>query len=98
MIDRVDLLIAVIGIAGSVVGSSTALWMALSKKADKEGLARLESRFATDLGGVRIDLTQGERRLEAEIARVESKLEAHLARVETKLDGLILRLVPEGRS
>jgi hypothetical protein len=69
MIDRVDLLIAVIGIVVSVLGSSTAMWVALSKKADKEDLARLESR-----------------------------LETHLARVETKLDGLIIRLVPEGRS
>jgi hypothetical protein len=69
MIDRVDLLVAVIGIVVSVVGSSTALWMALSKKPDKEDLTRLESRFETDL-----------------------------TRVEAKLDGLIIRLVPEGRS
>ena len=69
MVDRVDLLIAVIGIVVSVVGSSTALWIALSKKLDKEDLARLESRFETNL-----------------------------ARIETKLDGLIIRLVPEGRS
>jgi hypothetical protein len=45
MVDRVDLLIAVIGIVVSVVGSSTALWIALSKKVDKEDLARLESRL-----------------------------------------------------
>jgi hypothetical protein len=45
MVDRVDLLIAVIGIVVSVVGSSTALWIALSKKVDKEDLGRLESRF-----------------------------------------------------
>jgi len=43
MVDRVDLLIAVIGIVVSVVGSSTALWIALSKKVDKEDLGRLES-------------------------------------------------------
>jgi hypothetical protein len=45
MVDRIDLLIAVIGIVGSVVGSSTALWIALSKKVDKEDLGRLESRL-----------------------------------------------------
>jgi hypothetical protein len=52
MLDRVDLLIAVIGIVVSVVGSSTALWVALSKKPDKEDLARLESRLETDLARV----------------------------------------------
>lgn len=45
MIDRVDLLIAVIGIVVSVVGSSTALWMALAKKPDREDLGRLDSRL-----------------------------------------------------
>ena len=46
MIVRIDLLIAVIGIVVSVVGSSTALWIAaLSKKVDKEDLGRLESRL-----------------------------------------------------
>lgn len=45
MVDRVDLLIAVIGIVVSVVGSSTALWIALSKKVDKEDLGRLETRL-----------------------------------------------------
>jgi sensor domain CHASE-containing protein len=75
MIDRVDLLIAVIGIVVSVVGSSTALWMALSKKADKEHLARLESRFETDLSRL-------ETKVETDLARVET----NLARVETKLE------------
>ena len=56
MIDRVDLLIAVVGIVVSVVGSSTALWIALSKKADKEDLARLESRIETDLARVETKL------------------------------------------
>jgi hypothetical protein len=69
MIDRVDLLIAVMGIVVSIVGSSTALGIALSKKPDRGDLARPECRFETGL-----------------------------ARVETKLDGLIIRLVPEGRS
>jgi len=91
MIDRVDLLIAVIGIVVSVVGSSTALWIALSKKPDKEDLARLESRFEARL----------ESRFETgkeDLARLESRFETGVARVETKLDGLIIRLVPEGRS
>ena len=39
MVDRVDLLIAVIGIVVSILGSSTALWMAASKKPDREDLA-----------------------------------------------------------
>ncbi|MGH9037999.1 MAG: hypothetical protein ACRD0O_19750 [Acidimicrobiia bacterium] len=52
MVDRVDLLIAVIGIVVSIVGSSTALWVTLSKKPDKEDLARLESRLETDLARV----------------------------------------------
>ncbi|HEV7862242.1 MAG TPA: hypothetical protein VGR20_06055 [Acidimicrobiia bacterium] len=88
MVDRVDLLIAVIGIVVSIVGSSTALWMALSGKADKEDVSGLEARLET--------------RLETGLARVETKLEAvearfgtGLTRVETKLDALILRLVPE---
>lgn len=74
MVDRVDLLIAVIGIVVSVVGSSTALWMALSKKADKEDLARLESRFETDLARL-------ESRFETDLARVEAKLDAVIIRL-----------------
>jgi hypothetical protein len=49
MVDRVDLLIAVVGIVVSVVGSSTALWIALSKKPDKEDLSRLEARLEAGL-------------------------------------------------
>jgi hypothetical protein len=45
VVDRIDLLIAVIGIMVSVVGSSTALWVALSKKPDKEDLARVEGKL-----------------------------------------------------
>jgi hypothetical protein len=48
MVDRVDLLIAVIGI-----GSSTALWIALSKKPDKQDLSRLEARL--EAGLTRVD-------------------------------------------
>ncbi len=91
MIDRVDLLIAVVGIVVSIVGSSTALWIAVSKKADKEDLARLESRIETDLARV-------ESTFERDLARVESRIETDLARVETKLDGLIIRLLPEGHA
>ena len=88
MVDRVDLLIAVIGIVVSVVGSSTALWMAVSKKADKEDVARLESRVAADVARL-------ESRVAADLARVEAKVTADIARVEGKLDGLIMRLVPD---
>jgi hypothetical protein len=45
MIDRIDLVIAVVGIMVSIVGSSTALWVALSKKPDKEDLARVEGKL-----------------------------------------------------
>jgi hypothetical protein len=45
MIDRVDLLIAVMAIVVSILGSSTAIWVALSKKADRDDLARLETRL-----------------------------------------------------
>ncbi|HEV3364401.1 MAG TPA: hypothetical protein VG795_09715 [Acidimicrobiia bacterium] len=45
MVDRVDLLIAVTGIMVSIVGSTTALWVALSKKPDREDLARVEGKL-----------------------------------------------------
>jgi hypothetical protein len=45
MIGRLDLLIAVIGVVVSILGSSTALWMALSKKPVKEDLARVEGKL-----------------------------------------------------
>ena len=56
MVDRVDLLIAVIGIVISVVGSSTALWITVSKKADKEDLSRLETKLETGLARVETKL------------------------------------------
>ncbi len=83
MIDRVDLLIAVIGIVVSILGSSTAMWVALSKKPDR--------------ADVNFDLARLETKLGADLARLETKLGADLARVETKLDALILRFVPEAR-
>ncbi|HLF40651.1 MAG TPA: hypothetical protein VI854_04150 [Acidimicrobiia bacterium] len=45
MVDRVDLLIAVIGIVVSVLGSSTAVWITLSRKPDKEDLACVEGKL-----------------------------------------------------
>ena len=45
MIDRVDLLIAVIGIVVSLLGCSTAVWISLSKKPDREDLARVEGEL-----------------------------------------------------
>ena len=84
MVDRIDLLIAVIGVVVAVVGSSAPLWMALSKKADKEDLTRFEARMDVKFDGL-------ERRLDG----VDTRLSASLTRVEGKLDALILRLVPE---
>jgi hypothetical protein len=45
MVDRVDLLIAVVGIVVSIIGSSTALWVALSKKPDRAELDRVDARL-----------------------------------------------------
>ena len=87
MVDRIDLLIAVVAIVTSVLGSSTALWAALARKPDREDFVRLESRFH----GLEMKVT-------ADLNRLEAKVAADLNRVETKLDGLILRLVPEARS
>ncbi len=56
MIDRVDLLIAVGGIVVSVFGSSTAMWMALSKKPDRAHLARVETKLGADLSRVETKL------------------------------------------
>jgi len=48
MVDRVDLLIAVIGIVVSILGSSTALWMAVSKKALWPVDVRFERRLIAE--------------------------------------------------
>jgi hypothetical protein len=88
MVDRIDLLIAVIGIVATIVGSSAPLWMALSKKADKDDLTRLEARMDAMFEAL-------EARFDAKVDGVETRLGASLARVEGKLDALILRLVPE---
>lgn len=79
MIDRVDLLIAVIGVVVSVLGSSTAMWMALSKKPDRADLVRVENRLEEKL-------TRVETRLEEKLAQMETRLEEKLARVETRLE------------
>ena len=74
MVDRVDLLIAVIGIVISVVGSSTALWVAVAKKADRDDLARLETKLTADLNRVEAKLT-------ADFNRVETKLDGLILRL-----------------
>jgi hypothetical protein len=89
MVDRIDLLIAVAGIVVSVVGSSTALWVAVAKKADKADLDRLESRLDTRFSAF-------ESRFDTRVGSLESRVETDMARIEAKLDGLILRLVPDG--
>ena len=109
MIDRVDLLIAVIGIVVSILGSSTALWVALAKKADKDDLARVEVRLESSLARLeeRFESNLGrlEERFESNLGRLEERFESNLgrfessqSRIESKLDGLIIRLVPEGRA
>ncbi|HEV8626466.1 MAG TPA: hypothetical protein VG034_18605 [Acidimicrobiia bacterium] len=87
MVDRIDLLIAVVAIVTSVLGSSTALWAALAKKPDREEFVQL-----------RQDFHSLETKITADLKGLEAKVAADLNRVETKLDGLILRLVPEARS
>jgi hypothetical protein len=88
MVDRVDLLIAVIGIVVSILGSSTALWMAVSKKADREDLVRLEAKL--DSGINRLDA-----KLDSGISRLDAKLDSGISRLDAKLDALVLRLLPE---
>ncbi len=88
MIDRIDLLIAVAGIVVSILGSSTALWMAVSKKADREDLVRLETRMDHRIDGL-------ETKLDTLEAKLETKLDSGLHRLESKIDSLILRLVPD---
>ena len=110
MVDRIDLLIAVAGIVVSVLGSSTALWMAISKKADREDLGRLETRVDHRIDGLETKLDALETKLETKIdsgldrletkidtglGRLEARLDSGLSRLEAKMDSLILRLVPE---
>ena len=106
MVDRIDLLIAVVGIVAAIVGSSAPLWMALSKKADKEDLTRLEVRMdarfeALDTKFEALDtkfdtkIDALDTKFDAKVDGVEARLGASLARFEGKLDALILRFVPE---
>lgn len=88
MVDRIDLLVAVIGIVAAIMGSSAPLRMALSKKADKDHLTRLEARMDAMFDAL-------EARLNAKVDGAETRLGASFARVEGKLDALLLRLVPE---
>lgn len=94
MVSRADLLIAVIGIVVSVVGSSTALWMVVSKKADREDVARLESRLESRMesGFARLDskLDGAATRLEGRMDRLDARMD----RIEAKLDAVILRFFP----
>jgi len=83
MVSRVDLLIAVIGVVVSVAGTSTAMWMTLSKKADRDDLARVESRLESGMEA-------GFARLDGRMDRLDGRMD----RIESKLDALILRLLP----
>ena len=69
MVDRIDLLIAVTAIVVTVLGSSTAQWIALAKKADKDDLRRLEAR-----------MDDGFDRLENKFERLENKFDALILR------------------
>jgi hypothetical protein len=84
MIDRVDLLIAVIGIVVSVVGSSTAQWIALSKKADKDDLTRLEERMDATLGAFETRMNTRFEAVDVKFGAVDAKFEA----LESKIDGV----------
>jgi len=90
MVSRADLLIAVIGIVVSVVGSSTALWMAVSTEADRGDVSRLESKM--DSGFARLDskIDGVEARLDTRMDRLDSRMD----RIEAKLDAVILRFLP----
>ena len=91
MIDRVDLLIAVIGIVVSVVGSSTAQWMALSRKADKDDLTRLEERMDVKLGAFETRMNTRFEAVNTRFEAVDIKFESVEVKVEaldTKLDAL----------
>lgn len=61
MIDRIDFLIAVIGIVLSAVGSSIAFGMTISRRADKERLLQVETRLETRL--TRLERTVDQLRL-----------------------------------
>ena len=70
MIDRIDLLIAVVAIVTSVLGSSTALWAALAKKPDREDLVQLRQDFHSLEAKVAADLNRVETKLDGLILRL----------------------------
>jgi hypothetical protein len=95
MVDSLDLFIAVIGIVAAIVGSSAPLWMALSRKADKDDLAHLEARMDAKLDALERRIDAKFDTLDTKVDGVETRLGASITRIEGKLDALILRLVPE---
>jgi hypothetical protein len=85
MIDRVDLLIAVMGMVVSVLGSSTAMWLALSKKPDRAELVRVETKLDAmeDRIGSRLDAMDD--RIVGRLAMIEvtlARIDERLASVE----------------
>ncbi len=98
MVDRVDLLIAVIGISREHSRLIDSLWMAVSKKADREDLVRLEAQD----GSIRFDQARGEsrpaggevRRLRFDAGRVQARC-THPPAARTSATGDRL---PTGRS
>jgi hypothetical protein len=78
-----------------VVGSSTALWLALSRKADKEDVAHVEARLDAKIDHLEARFDAVEARLDAKIGHFEARMETGFARVESKLDALMLRFLPE---
>ena len=95
MVDRIDLLIAVTAIVVTVVGSSTAQWVTLAKKADKDDLRRLEARMDDGFDRLEVRMDDGFDRLESRVGLKFDRLENRFDRLEDKLDALILRFVPE---
>ena len=74
MVDRFDLFIAVAAVVATVVGSSTAQWVAVSKKADKDDLRRLEARMDDGFGRL-------EARFDLQFDRLENKVDALILRL-----------------
>jgi hypothetical protein len=90
MVSRADLLVAVIGIVVSVVGSSAALWMAVSNKADRFDPSPLESRIESGFTRLDSKIDGVENRLDGRIDRLDARMD----RIEAKLDAVILRFFP----
>lgn len=74
MVDRVDLVIAVIAIVVSTLGSTTAMWLAIAKKPDRQDLASGESKL-----DARIDRLED--KFDARFDRLEDKLDAIVLRL-----------------